>query len=357
MTYLTAEHRIALLMHEGTDNARGKTGLAMLRYSSLAIVAIVDQQHAGQSLSAIAGIDRAVPIVASVQEALEFQPTVLAIGIAPSGGGLPDPWYQEVKAAVAAGLSVVNGLHTPMASRTELASLLRADQWIWDVRQEPSGLTIGSAAARKLTCRRLLTVGTDMAVGKMSTNLELQRLAVKRGLRSKVIATGQTNLMLGDDGVPLDAIRVDFAAGAIEQQVMRYGPDYDLLLIEGQGSFFNPGSTATLPLMRGTQPTHLILAHRAGQTHIKNQPEIRIPPLSEAIQVYETVVAAGGSFLSAKVVGISLNTHHLTPHEARQAVDTVAQETQRPCTDVVRFGTDPLLDAVLNTPMPPLPEG
>ena len=65
--------------------------------------------------------------------------------------------------------------------------------------------------------------------------------------------------MLGEDGVPLDAVRIDFAAGAVEQLVMRYGADHDILQIEGQGSLINPASTATLPLLRGSQPTHLIL--------------------------------------------------------------------------------------------------
>lgn len=351
MNYLTADHRIILLMHEGTDNPGGKTGLSILRYSPLNIVAVVDNQHPGASLKALTGIDRDVPIVESVKAAMIYQPTVLAIGIAPSGGALPDPWYQEVKTAVEAGLSIVNGLHTPM-STGELATQLQPEQWIWDVRKEPTGLPIGSAAARSLPCRRVLPIGTDMAIGKMSTNLELHRLALQRGLRSKVIATGQTNLMLGDDGIPLDTIRVDFAAGAVEQQVVRYGNDHDILFIEGQGSLFHPGSTATLPLMRGSQPTHLIMVHRAGQTHIRNHPSINIPPLAKAIAVCETVAAAGGCFTPAKVVGIALNTFGLSPAAAKAEIEKSAQATGLPCTDVIRFGAEPLLEAILNAPFP-----
>lgn len=352
MTYLQPTDRIALLMHEGTTSTRGKTGLAMLRYSSLNIVAVVDEMHAGQSLPEITGINRKVPIVESVNAALVHQPTVLAIGIAPSGGALPAPWFQEVEIAVSAGLSVMNGLHTPMATDARLSQALHRDRWIWDVRQEPPGLTVGSAKASTLSCRRVLAVGTDMAVGKMSANLELHQYALKRGLRSKVIATGQTNLMLGDDGVPLDAIRVDFAAGAIEQQVMRYGPDYDILFIEGQGSLFNPASTATLPLMRGAQPTHLILGHRAGATHIYNCPEVKIPPLPTVIQVCETIVSAGGAFPAAKVVGIALNTHHLTESDAKTAIAEVSQETGLPCTDLIRFDAAPIMTAILESPIP-----
>ncbi|MCU0569432.1 MAG: DUF1611 domain-containing protein [Oculatellaceae cyanobacterium Prado106] len=344
---LNPTDRIAILLHEGTQTSKGKTGISLLRYSDIPIVAVIDQTCAGRSLFDLTGIDREVAIVASVAEALAYQPTVLAIGIAPSGGALPEVWRQEVKQAVAGGLSVVNGLHTPMANDPELKALLQPQQWIWDVRQEPSGLVIGSGKARELNCLRVLTVGTDMSVGKMSTSLELNRVTVQRGMRSRFLATGQTGLMLGHDGIPLDAIRIDFAAGAVEQLVMRHGFDHDIVYVEGQGSLMNPASTATLPLIRGSQPTHLILVHRAGQQQIHNFPQVKIPPLLKVIQVYETVAAAGGAFAETKVVGIALNTFHLSADEAEGAIEQVQLETGLPCTDPIRFTAEPLLDAIL----------
>jgi uncharacterized NAD-dependent epimerase/dehydratase family protein len=186
-----------------------------------------------------------------------------------------------------------------------------------------------------------------MGVGKMSTSLELNKAAQKRGLRSKFLATGQAGLMIAGDGVPLDAVRVDFAAGAVEQLVMRYGSDRDILHIEGQGSLLHPGSTATLPLIRGSQATDLILVHRAGQTHIRNHPQVEIPPLPEVIQLYETVARAGGAFAPVKVAAIALNTFHLNVSEAQQAIEQVQAETKLPCTDVVRFGADVILDTLM----------
>lgn len=181
----------------------------------------------------------------------------------------------------------------------------------------------------------------------MSTSLELNKAAQKQGWRSKFLATGQAGLMIAGDGVPLDAVRVDFAAGAVEQMVMRYGNDYDILQVEGQGSLLHPGSTATLPLMRGTQPTHLILVHRAGQTHIRNHPHVLIPPLVKVIQLYESVASAAGAFATVRVVAIALNTANLDEAGALQAIATIQGETQLPCTDVVRFGAESLLSAVM----------
>jgi uncharacterized NAD-dependent epimerase/dehydratase family protein len=346
---LKPDDRIAILLHEGTQSSCGKTGLSLLRYSDLPIVAVIDHQHAGESLPKLTGIQRQVPIVASVAEAIPYRPTVLAIGIAPPGGALPEAWWQEVKQALTAGLSIVNGLHTPIAINPELAALVHPERWIWDVRREPEGLMWGTGQARLLPCLRVLTVGTDMSVGKMSTSLELNRASLKRGLKSRFLATGQTGLMLGHDGIPLDAVRIDFAAGAVEQIVMRYGMDHDILHVEGQGSLMHPASTATLPLLRGTQPTHLILVHRAGQPQIHRFPHVTIPPLPKVVQVYETVATAGGAFAPARIVGIALNTFHLSETDAKQAIEQATQETGLPCTDPIRFGSEPLLDAILSS--------
>ncbi|MGF1492033.1 MAG: DUF1611 domain-containing protein [Microcoleaceae cyanobacterium] len=344
--------RLAILLHDGLQEARGKTGLSLLRYSQSEIVAVVDRVYAGQSLGELTGIDRQVPIVASVTESLQYQPDILMIGIAPSGGALPDLWWADLDQAVTQGLSIVNGLHTHLIPVIEqrynrsIAEVLKSDQWIWDIRQEPPGLTIANAAARSLSCQRVLTVGTDMAIGKMSTSLELVRVAQSQGIRSKLLATGQGGLMLGAEGIPLDAVRVDFAAGAVERMVMRCGQDCDLLVVEGQGSLLHPGSTATLPLLRGSQPTHLILAHRAGQTHVRNHPYVPIPPLTQVIKLYDSVAEAAGALQPARVVGISLNTQGLSDQQAQAAIDQVQSEVALPCTDPVRFGARPLLVAL-----------
>jgi uncharacterized NAD-dependent epimerase/dehydratase family protein len=342
--YLTPNHRIAILLHQGLRGSQGKTGLAYLRYGMSAVVAVIDEEAAGESLTQLTGMDLAIPIVSNVSEALAYQPDVLLIGIAPSGGSLPEAWWQDVQLGVKAGLSIANGLHTPMASAL---GQLQSGQWIWDMRQEPKGLGIGMGKARSLSCQRILTVGTDMSVGKMSTSLELHRAAQKSGIASKFLGTGQGGMMISGEGLCLDAVRVDFAAGAVERLVLNQGNHYRVLWIEGQGSLIHPGSTATLPLLRGSQPTGLILVHRFGQTHIRQLPEVIIPSLNEVIALYETVATVGGTFGSPKVRAIALNTAHLNPTEAKAAIEAVSQETGLPCSDVVRNGGETILEAAI----------
>ncbi|MGB5709364.1 MAG: NAD-dependent epimerase/dehydratase family protein, partial [Waterburya sp.] len=188
--------------------------------------------------------------------------------------------------------------------------------------------------------------GTDMAIGKMSTSLELHRAALNQGIKAQFMATGQAGIAIAGQGIALDAVRVDFAVGAVEQTVRELAADQDLVIIEGQGSLLHPGSTATLPLIRGSQPTALVLVHRAGATHIRDFANISIPPLTEVIQLYETVASAFGAFGQVKVKAIALNTLGMDTAEAKAIIKSTAELTGLPCSDVVRFGGARLLSAV-----------
>ncbi|NJM46043.1 MAG: DUF1611 domain-containing protein [Alkalinema sp. RU_4_3] len=339
--------KIAVLLHGGIKGDKGKTGLALVRFRPESIAVVIDAEAAGESFAQLTGIDLAVPIVASVQEALSHHPDWLAIGIAPSGGVLPEPWRLEVKQAVAAGLSIANGLHTKLMDQPDLRNLLQPGQQLWDMRQENPGLKVGSGAAANLPQQRILTVGTDMSVGKMSTSLALHHACIVRGLRSQFLGTGQAGIMIAGSGIALDAIRVDFASGAVEKLVMESHEGADILHIEGQGSLLNPASTATLPLIRGSQPTDLVLVHRAGQTAIRNFPQVPIPPLPKVIALYEAIAAGGGAFAGAKVGAIALNTAHMTSDEAYTAIQTTQEQTGLPCDDVIRNGGKAIIAALL----------
>ncbi|MEL6928598.1 MAG: DUF1611 domain-containing protein [Cyanobacteria bacterium J06600_6] len=340
---LTTNSRVAILLQGGVKGSHGKTGLAFLRYSQTDIVAVIDSETAGESLASLTQIEHSAPIVQDIASALVYQPDILLIGIAPSGGQLPTELRAEIAIAIEAGLSIVNGLHTPLQP---LFPYLQPKQEIWDLRQEPAGLTIGRGKAQSLTAARILTVGTDMAVGKMSASLELYRAALKQGIKAQFIGTGQAGIAIAGRGIPLDAVRVDFAAGAVEQAVLDLSKKQDLVIIEGQGSLLHPGSTATLPLIRGSQPTGLVLVHRAGAKHIRDLEDFLIPPLAEVIQLYETVANAGKMPGAVKVKAIALNTFGLEHSAAEEVIQSTAEATGLPCNDLVRFGGDTLLSAI-----------
>jgi uncharacterized NAD-dependent epimerase/dehydratase family protein len=344
---ITPENRLALIMHDNLVDGWGKMGTGLLRYSRAEIAAVIDHEHAGGCLKTLTGIDRDVPIVATMREAIALGADIVVPGVAMPNGVLPDAWWSEIKEALDAGLSLVNGLHAPLSQREDLTTLLKPGRFIWDVRKEPANLQNGLARAAAVPAPRVLTVGTDMAIGKMTASLELDRAARERGMKSRFLASGQIGICIAGDGVALDAVRVDFATGAVEAMMLEHGYDNDILFLEGQGSMLHPASTAWLSLIRGGCPTHLILVHRAGQTAIARAPQVKIPPLKEVAALYEAVASAGGALQPCKVAGIALNCFGLSDQEAKQAVESTEQESGLPTQDVVRFGAEKLLNAIL----------
>ena len=367
----------------------GKMGFGLLRYSENPISCVIaadevgSAEQPGLSLRQLTGIDTDVPIVADVAAARALGADTLVIAVATSGGILPGGYREAIVAALRLGMNVVNGLHGRYADDPEYQAALAAgapirlagrvehqpvgleaerswgpsasgqNSWIWDVRTEPTGLFSGRGRARALPARRVLTVGTDMAIGKMTASLELDRAAQARGLRSKFLATGQIGICISGDGVPLDAVRVDFASGSIEGLCVKYGHDHDVLWVEGQGSALHPGSTAWVPLLRGSMATDLVLVHRAGQKVLDGfggadgSTEVVIPPLREVIALYEAAAAASPSFPAAKVRGIALNCARLSPDEIDVACADVEAETGLVCVDVVHHGAARLLEAIM----------
>ncbi len=348
---ITSSSKLALLMEGYVRERNGKMGFGLLRYGARVagceVTCVVAADEVGQDLRALTGIDTDVPIVGSVEEARAMGADTLVLAVATSGGVLPENFRAHTIRALRSGMSLVNGLHGRYADIPEFAEALQHGATIWDVRLEPPGLRSGRGLAKDLPCRRVLTVGTDMAIGKMTASLELDLEARARGIRSKFLATGQIGICISGDGVPLDAVRVDFASGSIEMLCEKYGHDHDVLWVEGQGSALHPGSTAWVPLLRGSMATDMVLVHRFGQTVLANGLDsFPIPPLPQVIRLYETAAAAGPGMPAAKVRAIALNCAGLTNAEAAAAVADTESLTGLPCDDVVRNGASKLLDVL-----------
>jgi uncharacterized NAD-dependent epimerase/dehydratase family protein len=316
-----------------------------LRYSQNPVACVIDSRFRGKDVQEVIETPRSAPVVATVAEAVALGSEVLVLGIAPPGGLIPPAWWPAIDEAFNAGLSIVNGLHDLVGPRYPQT---RSGQWIWDIRLEPPGLEVGEAVARTYSNTRVLLIGTDMAVGKMTAGLEIHAAALAAGIRSEFVATGQVGITIVGSGVPLDAVRVDFASGAIEREMVRTR-EAELVLVEGQGALIHPGSTANLPLLRGSCPTHLVLCHRAGQTVLPRVPWVRIPPLRDYARLYEELASALGTFPRPMTACIALNTASLSNEEAQDDIKRTEDETGLPCTDPVRFGAEKLLRPLLDS--------
>ena len=338
---MTTVKKRYLVLAEGhsADPHHGKTARGVIRYGADPVVAILDSEHVGEAYEGI-------PIVGRVADSLCFGPTTALIGVAPTGGRLPDAWHEIIKHAISQGLDVEAGLHQFLGEDPELAEHARRHAVeLRDLRRPPVDLGVATGANLHHGATVVLTVGSDCGIGKMSVALELDRAARGRGHASVFVPTGQTGIAIAGWGIAVDAVVADFIAGAAERLVVEGAARGDLLWVEGQGALTHPQySGVTLGLYHGSAPHALVLCHMAGETHLDGLPEHPIPSLAELVELHERVALPARP---AAVAAIALNTSNLEEPAARRAIAAAVAETGLVADDAVRFGAARLTDAVL----------
>jgi len=327
-----------------TDPHHAKTAHGVLRYSADPVVAIVDGAYAQRNLrDVLPEMDKDVPIVATVQEALGYEATSLLVGVAVSGGALPLQFRAHLEAAIDAGLEIVNGLHQFVSEDPDLVARARASgARLWDVRKA-GDIPLFSGDAYGVPQVVVLAVGSDCAVGKMSVMLELAAAARACGDQAEFVATGQTGIMIAGKGIAVDRVISDFISGAAEQLVLQVAKTTEFTLVEGQGSILNPAfSAVTYGLMFGSAPDLLVLCHEAGRDSIEDF-DVPVPPLGQLARLYEAALAP---LKPAPCVAVALNTRALDASGAKDYINRTQAQTGLPTDDVVRFGGERLWRAL-----------
>jgi uncharacterized NAD-dependent epimerase/dehydratase family protein len=259
----------------------------------------------------------------------------VVIGVAPVGGRIQSHWLAPLVEALESGLHLISGMHGRLTDIPALRTAAeRAGRRLIDVRTPPADIPV--ANGRRRSGHRLLTVGTDCALGKKYTALTLAREFRDRGLQADFRATGQTGILIAGAGIPIDAVVSDFVAGAAEMLSPAAAPDH-WDVIEGQGSLFHPAyAGVSLGLMHGSQPDVLVLCHAVGRDRILSAPEFATPGLDEALAV--TLTLARRTNPAVRAAGISLNTSTITADEAEASMAALSREHGLPVADPLRPG-------------------
>jgi uncharacterized NAD-dependent epimerase/dehydratase family protein len=270
----------------------------------------------------------------------------ILIGVAPVGGRIPEAWAPILKRALDAGLDVVSGMHTPLAEVSGLVEASRKSGGaLVDVRTPRERFNVGTGIKR--TGKRLLTVGTDCALGKKYTALALTKALREHGADATFRATGQTGVMIAGEGVAIDAVVADFIAGAAEA----LSPDaaanhWDV--IEGQGSLFHPAyAGVTLGLLHGSQPDAIVLCHDPTRTHVSAYPDFPLPDLKTAANRY--VEAGRLTNPAIRLAAVSLNTSELSASERERVIAETARGLGVPCFDPMKSSLDDAVRSVLKS--------
>jgi uncharacterized NAD-dependent epimerase/dehydratase family protein len=269
---------------------------------------------------------------------------LLIVGVANFGGQIAPTWIPALVESLEAGLDLAAGLHQRLGEVPILAETAsRMGRTLIDVRH-PRPEQTPIATGKRRAGKRLLTVGTDCAVGKMFASLAIARELQRRRRKVTFRATGQTGIFISGAGVSVDAVVSDFVAGAAELLSPANERDH-WDIIEGQGSLSHPAyAGVTLGLIHGSQPDALVLCHAVGRDRVDGYPDYLLASLPEAIELNER--AARLTNPSARVVGVSLNTANLSAQRAQECLAETQELLNLPCCDPVRTGIAPIADVL-----------
>lgn len=283
----------------------------------------------------------------SVAEAAARGVSTLLVGVSPLGGGISPAWVTTFIDALDAGMDIVSGLHARISDHPEIARVLAsATGEVYELRSPVGPFPLGTP--RKRSGKRCLMVGTDCCVGKMFTGLSLDTALRRRGIESRFVATGQTGMMIAEDGLCLDAVPSDFISGCVEV-IAPDAPEKSWQIIEGQGSLFHPSFAGlTLGMIHGSQPEAMVLCLIAGEDAIVDFPSVKLPPLEDIVRRH--LEAARLTNSETRFVGVSVNTRSLSQSERADYLVRLGDRLGLPCVDPVATGVGPIVDLLLNEP-------
>lgn len=336
LTTIKLETPYLIFFGDVREPLNAKTGLGLAHWAP--------DRCAGQMKFPECPVESGLPNM-SVAGALAAGVRTVIIGVAPTGGQLQENWLPPLLEFARAGVDIAAGLHSKLTAIPELVQAAReGGSRLIDVRVPPPNIPCGSG--RRRTGKRVLTVGTDCAVGKKYSALALHRELIRRGVDATFRATGQTGIMIAGAGIPIDAVVADFIAGAAEAlSPDSAGDHWDV--IEGQGSLIHPGyGGVALGLIHGSQPDALLLCHDADRDVILDvDGDFPIPPLSDVMQLALSVARVTNP--DCICAGLSVNTSAMAAADRAAYLAALQRQFDLPAVDPVATGMAPVADFLL----------
>jgi uncharacterized NAD-dependent epimerase/dehydratase family protein len=345
----------ALVYCEGAFNTtNGKTAHGLVRFTQrYRIVALIDSHYAGKDAGEVLdGQSRDIPIFASIEAAYsnalarKLKPDYLVVGLAPDGGRLDPMARNDIKKALEKGMNVDSGLHDFISDDPEFSSLATEKNLIIrDIRKTPprDKLHFFSGKIEKVNCVKIAVLGTDSAIGKRTTAWILVNALKAKGYKAELIGTGQTAWMQGVKyGFILDSLINDFVSGEIEHAVYEAWQNErpDVIVLEGQGSLLNPAYPGGFELLAAGRPDYVILQHAPARKEYDGFPGYELHSLQQQIEAIEIISGK-------KVVAITINHEGLDENKIREESHKITFETGLFAVDVLKFGSDKLLDEII----------
>jgi uncharacterized NAD-dependent epimerase/dehydratase family protein len=294
-----------------------KTAHGLIRESMrFKIVGFVDDLSAGKDAGEVLdGIERGLPVFATVEEAIHTQPKYCIVGVATTGGIFPESMLSEIKTAIRNGLSVVNGLHDYLNDRPEMIELAREHQVeLIDIRRPKNRaeLHFWKGEIKKLKTPVIAMLGTDCSLGKRTTTRLILKACANQNVHAEMIYTGQTGWLQGAKyGFVLDSTLNDFVGGEMEHAILSCVNETspDVVLIEGQAALRNPSGPCGSEMLISGNAKYVVLVHAPKRKYYEHDPAWgAIPELESEIELIR--------LYGSKVIAIALNTEDCSLEEA-----------------------------------------
>lgn len=305
------------------------------------IVGVIDSTLAGKDSGVELGeVKNGIPIFADLKDALltlPETPDCYIYGKAPLNPLLSENERYLIIEAMEQGMDIINGLHQFFSDDQEFARIAHKENVkIKDFRKPPHlrDLHFFTGEISKVTVPVIAVLGTDCAVGKMTTAIELNNHFNNIGIKSVLIATGQTSMMQGAMyGVSIDALVSQFVIGEIENSILSAveHEDPDIILIEGQGAVGHPAFMSSLGILKGGMPDGIILQHPPARKFRCDFPQLPMPTIESEINLIEAIS-------DAKVMAITLSHEDMIEKDVMKVIMDYEVRLEIPSTDVLLYG-------------------
>lgn len=280
----------------------------------------------------------------SLEQAKKHQVDRILIGVKSCCGQLSPDWQKVLIEALELGFDLV--AFSPMnwsAFKNLSKKAKQTKRRLIEVKTTRRNFSIATGKPRK--GNRLLTVGTDCAVGMTYTALAISEELGHRRLSNRFCSTGHASNFISDRAIDLSDIPGSQLSGAAEWLAPdSKGEHWDI--IAGQASINHPSYAGmTLALLHGSQPSCLILCHKVGRkfTMSKNAPEAGW--VRALMDIYLKLAQLTNP--TAKFAGISVNTEALPEEGSRVYLEEIGRELELPATDPRRFGISNIVDHLI----------
>ncbi|MGB3494414.1 MAG: DUF1611 domain-containing protein [Elainellaceae cyanobacterium] len=333
-------------------SADGKTAEGLVRHSEIyTIVGVIDSSLAGKDAGEVLGRTKNnIPIFANLDESLSHLsavPDCYIYGKAPLDAYISTEERCLILEAMEKGMDIINGLHQFFSDDPEFAHMaVKCNIQIRDIRKPPKlkDSHVFTGQISKVDVPVIAILGTDCACGKMTTAVELNKALNNQGLKSVLVATGQTSLMQGAKyGVSMDALVSQFVIGELENAVVQAfeHESPDIILVEGQSAVSHPAFMSSICILKASLPDGIILQHPPARKFRCDFPNLLMPTVESEIQLIESIS-------QSQVMAIALNHENLANKEVSQIIEDYEKRYRIPTTDVFNYGCQKLVQALVD---------